>query len=141
MIPEEKVLRKKCRKQGIKFRQRSYFEDAEELVLLKKRFQCETVLDSVLLALDMFIYPIYVLVRLCLLDFSISYIFGMIKTYQVWCDWFRICDLQRETSEWKRIVRSVGGPWISSNTEEYHIFVYADGMERINSALKKIKTT
>ena len=139
MIPELKDLRRKCRKQKLKIREGTYFQDADELVTLERKFVCETFLDSALLYIDMFIYPLYVLIRVCMLDFSVSYVFGLMKSYDVWFDWLRLEELKRETGEWKRIVRSVNGPWISTNADDYHIFVYADGMERINLALKKNK--
>lgn len=141
MIPELKVIRRRCRKQKLKIREGSYFQDANELVDLERKFVCENFMDITMIYLDMFIYPLYVLYRLCNLDFSISYIFGLMKSYDVWFDWLRREELRSETQEWKRIVRSVNGPWISTNNNDYHIFVYADGMERINLALKKTKTT
>jgi hypothetical protein len=43
--------------------------------------------------------------------------------------------LNSEIREWTRIVKSVGGPFISANDSTYHVFVYADAMERLRSGL------
>ena len=137
MIPDSKVLRKKCRKQKLKFREGNYFEVADELVTLESKFVCETFIDKTILMMDMFVYPLYVLIQLCMMNFSISYVFGLIKSYEVWFDWLRREELRHEVAEWVRIVRSVDGPWISCSSPEFHVFVYADGMERRNMAIKK----
>jgi hypothetical protein len=137
MIPDSKILRKKCRKQKLKFREGTYFKDADELVTLESKLIYETFLDKTILMMDMFLYPLYVLIQLCMMNFSISFIFGLMKSYEVWVDWFRREELREEVAEWVRIVKSVNGPWISCSSPEFHVFVYADGMERINMALKK----
>jgi len=66
-----------------------------------------------------------------MMDFSPMYVFSLVKTYQAWIDWWRLQELEKKVESWKRTVQSVGGPWISSNEEHLHVFVYADGMERI----------
>jgi hypothetical protein len=129
MLPEWKALRKTSRK--IKIPKEPYFELADEYVELKAKFVCDGVLDSLYLWFDMLIYPLYVFIRLCMLDFSPMYIFALVKTYQLWIDWLRLRVLQEKVDSWMEIVRSVGGPWISANNPDFHAFVYADGMERI----------
>jgi len=79
----------------------------------------------------MVFYPLYIAIRLCMLDFSAMYVITLVKTYQLWIDWLRLQELESKVESWKTTVRSVGGPWISSNTPDLHVFVYADGMERI----------
>ena len=51
--------------------------------------------------------------------------------YKIWVDWFRLREIERKVDTWKTTVRSLGGPWIVSNDPDLHVFVYADGMERI----------
>ena len=70
-----------------------------------------------------------------MLDFSPFYVFSLVKTYQLWIDWFRFKELGQTIKEWTKIVKSLNGPWISTNNPDYHVFVYADGMERIKYAL------
>jgi hypothetical protein len=59
------------------------------------------------------------------------YVFGIVKAYTCWKDLFRYFQLQTEIETWFFIVKLFGGPWISTNDSEYHIYVYADAMERI----------
>jgi len=129
MLPEWKQLRKKTRK--IRIPEEPYFEIAHEYIALKEKFEFEDTLEILYSWVDMVIYPIYIVVRLCMLDFSISFVISLAKTYQLWINWFRLKELEEKIETWKEIVRSVGGPWISTNDPIYHTFVYADGMERI----------
>jgi len=74
-------------------------------------------------------------------DYSIMSVMTLIKTYQLWNDWFRLQALEQKVESWKTTIRSLGGPWISANNPDLHTFVYADGMERIRESLKpKYKT-
>lgn len=136
-IPDSKLLRKKCRKHKIKIANDPYFQEAEEIVNLQKTFLSSDFFGKAMLWIDMIIYPIYVLVRLCMQDFSPSYIFSLMKTYQLWIDWFRYQTLLSKVKVWIQTVRKVGGPWISCNDPEYHVFVYADGMTRLKKLPKK----
>lgn len=129
MLPEWKQLRKKTRK--LKIPDEPYFELADEYTFLKQKFEYEDTLELLYSWVDMILYPLYIVIRLCMLDFSISFVISLAKTYQLWIDWFRLKDLEARVDHWKQIVRSSGGPWISTNDPMYHTFVYADGMERI----------
>lgn len=129
MLPEWKDLRKKARK--IRVSDDGYFALSEEYVELKKKFHCEELMDTLYLWFDMVLHPIYIVIRLCMLDFSAMYVLTLIKTYQIWIDWLRLQELERQVETWRSTVRSLGGPWISSNNPDLHVFVYADGMERI----------
>lgn len=132
MIPEWKDIRKKTKK--INVPDEGYFGLSEEYVALKSKLQCEELLDKLYLWFDMVIYPIYIVIRLCMLDFSAMYVLTLVKTYQLWIDWLRLQELERKVDSWRTTVRSAGGPWISANNPELHVFVYADGMERIRHA-------
>ena len=57
------------------------------------------------------------------------------KTISLWTQWFQFKTLTYEIREWTSIVRSIGGPFISSNDPTYHMFVYADGMQRVWDSL------
>ena len=56
------------------------------------------------------------------------------KCGKIWYDWIRFKELQKMLREWVAIVRSIGGPFISANDAEYHMFVYADAMQRISDS-------
>jgi hypothetical protein len=60
---------------------------------------------------------------------------GFHKAITLWSQWIRYKTLTYEIREWKNIVRSIGGPFISSNDPTFHVFVYADGMQRIWNSL------
>uniref|UniRef100_A0A6C0B257 Uncharacterized protein n=1 Tax=viral metagenome TaxID=1070528 RepID=A0A6C0B257_9ZZZZ len=129
MIPEWKDLRKKAKK--VKVLDEAYFALANEYVDLKSKFECADMLETFMLWFDMVLYPIYIVIQLCMLDMSPMYIMALLKTYKIWVDWFRLREIEKKVDSWKTTVRSLGGPWISSNDPDLHVFVYADGMERI----------
>jgi hypothetical protein len=132
MIPEWKDIRKKSRK--LKLPDEPYFELADEYTDLKQKFETEDTMSWLYLWFDMLLYPIYIIIRLCMQDYSIMYVMTIAKTYQLWIDWLRLQELEKKVESWKTTVRSLGGPWISANTPDLHVFVYADGMERIRYA-------
>lgn len=129
MLPEWKALKKQTKK--LEVPNEEYFIIADEYVILKDKFFYEDTIAILYSWFDMILYPIYIVFRLCMLDLSPTYLFTLIKTYQVWSDWLRLQELEKKVETWKTTVRSVGGPWISCNNPDYHVFVYADGMERI----------
>jgi len=114
----------------------NYFKLADEFVVLQKIFVPESTLDTISLWMDMIIYPIYTVINWFISGFSALSVIGLTKSYQLWIDWFRFKSLGKQVRSWTNIVRSVGGPFISSNEAEFHVFVYADGMERIRESLK-----
>lgn len=135
MIPEWKDLRKKSKK--VRLINEPYFALAEEYINLKQKFQCEDTMEWLYLWFDMLLYPIYIVIRLCMQDYSFMSVITLAKTYQLWIDWFRLRELEQKVETWKATIRSLGGPWISSNNPELHVFVYADGMERIRYSKQK----
>jgi len=132
MIPEWKTIRKSTRK--LQIPTDNFFQLADEYVTLKEKFVCEGMMELAYQWFDMVLYPIYIVVRLCMLDFSPMYALTLLKTYQLWTDWLRLQELEVKVEFWKKTIRSVGGPWISCNNPDLHSFVYADGMERIKLA-------
>ena len=129
MLPEWKTLRRKSKKTEIKTE--LYFQLAEEYTQLKKKFDTNSSLETFLLWFDMLLYPLYIFYRLFTLDFSPMYVFALMKTYGMWFDWLRLRELQQKVDNWIETVKNLGGPWISSSDPQKHVFVYADGMERI----------
>ena len=129
MLPEWKDLRKKARK--LKITDDKYFAIADEYTELSSKFYCDELIDTFYLWFDMLLYPIYIIIRLCMLEFSPMSVITLVKTYQLWIDWFRFKELEAKVETWKETVRTLGGPWISCNNPDLHVFVYADGMERI----------
>jgi hypothetical protein len=106
-------------------------------VKLQSIFIKETAIEIASLWLEMVISPLASLLY-CLwykVSPSIFTILSLQKTLQLWSDWFRFKYLAAEIREWTNIVRSIGGPFISTNDPLYHIYVYADAMQRLNTSL------
>jgi len=66
---------------------------------------------------------------------SVFSMYSFYKTFNIWAEWFEYMILQHEIHEWKRLVKSIGGPFIATNDPAYHSYVYADGMERLRLIL------
>lgn len=115
----------------------SYFAKAEEYIQLQKIFMKETFLENLSVWVDMIVYPIYILVSTLIFRQSISVfmISSIHKFVTMWINWLRYKSLNSEMRTWMNIVRSMGGPFISTNDPTYHMYVYADGMTRLESNL------
>jgi hypothetical protein len=114
-----------------------YFCIAEEFVNLEKLFKLETLFEKVSFWIDMIIYPIYTLFSTVWYSqkLGIMTIMSIHKTVTKWQQYFRYVELKSEINEWKVMVRSVGGPFISTNDDTYHSYIYADGMQRLHNNL------
>lgn len=118
-------------------RNKSYFALAQEYVELEQLFKKETFFEKLNSWIDMVIYPLVVLFGILFFGQQMSFftIMTIHKTVTSWIKWFRYKELISDTHEWKAIVRSAGGPFISTNDETYHMYVYADGMQRLDDDL------
>lgn len=115
----------------------NYFQIAEEYVGLQEIFLKDGWIENISLWIDMIVYPIVSFVSIFVYHQSPT-IFSMIslhKTITLWTQWLRFKTLTYEIREWTSIIRSIGGPFISTNDPMYHIFVYADGMQRCWNSL------
>lgn len=140
MIPESSEIKKRLRpEQTIHFvlYPQNYFEIAEEFIRLSNLFVKESFFGQISLWAEMVISPL-ITVCMCLYSKTPPNFFTMIglqKCFQLWQDWLEFRRLAIVVREWTNIVRAVGGPFISTNDAKYHIYVYADGMQRIHTAL------
>jgi hypothetical protein len=144
MLPDVKTIRKACRKHKIKtIPQENYFGLAEEFTQLTIEFTPDSLYEKAQLWIDMIVYPLYNLYTLLTSGVSLMACFSLFKCYQLWIRWLRFHEIKLKIRSWMHIVRSVGGPFISCNDAVYHMYVYADGMERVKAALasKKIRKT
>lgn len=132
MIPKDKVLKKKLKLLNQKQIQKElYFELVHEYIELQEIFEVDDYLDKSMLLIDMIFYPIYLIYKIIIMDFSPLDILSIIKTHELWIDYIRYRELKFKIEEWKSIVQLVSGPWISTNNPKYHDLVYADAMTRI----------
>ena len=131
MIPSLKKLRKKIKKENIQIEKKPYFSLVEEYLKLQKKFHNKTFFEIFLLVMDMILYPLYIFYQVIQKDFSPFYIMSLSKCYFLWIEYFRFYELKNDINSWITVVKKLDGPWISTNDPEYHLYVYADSMERI----------
>lgn len=139
MIPNNEHIFKRLNQEQIQYillNQSNYFKLVEEFTNLQKVFDCESLHDKLMLWFEMIISPLITIVQ-SIMNGSMSFfsILGFKKTAELWKDWFRWKELQNIIRKWVNIVKSVGGPFISTNDPNYHMFVYADAMVRIQEGL------
>lgn len=113
----------------------NYFQLADEYVSLQKKFVKETLLEKATLWFDMIISPLITVVQLFMNGMDVFLVYSLHKVVSLWKDWLRMKYLQTIIRQWKQIVKQVGGPFITCNDAEYHVFVYADAMQRILDSL------
>jgi hypothetical protein len=120
-----------------------YFSLADEYVTLQKVFIKETIHEKISLWFDMIVSPLLTILHAIWKQTmpSIFTVLSFQKCAELWKQWFRFQDLKNQIHEWMKIVKSIGGPFISSNDPEYHIFVYADAMQRLHRGLVTKKGT
>ena len=80
----------------------------------------------------MILYPLYIVFSTLWFEQPIGMftVLSIHKAVSKWQQYIRFLQLQEKTDEWKRLIQSIGGPFISTNDETYHMYVYADGMQR-----------
>jgi hypothetical protein len=140
MIPSNQQIRKKITPSisyQLLMSPSNYFSIADEYVSLQKIFSRDTLLEKLELWIEMVISPLIMFVMM-IWNWKSPDMFQMMslqKCAQLWKDWFRMRELRDEIHTWMRTVRSIGGPFIATNDAEYHVFVYADGMQRLRDSL------
>lgn len=111
---------------------KSYFKIAEEYIQLQQIFVKDTLLEKLSLLFEM-IQPIVMLIFKQ--SVTIFTALSLQKTLKLWTQWLRFQTLRKDVQQWTTIVRSNGGPFISTNDPTYHMYVYADGMTRLHESL------
>lgn len=140
MIPENKDIRKKLSRNQIEFvllNDKKYFRTAERFMFLHEQFAPENLIQKVSLWVEMVVSPLITIIQIMFFG-KVPDLFTVLsvqKTVDIWLKWFEWKEVQGMIREWIKIVRSIGGPFISCNDAKYHMYVYADGMQRIHDAL------
>lgn len=139
MIPSNEEIFKRLNREQIEYillNQSNYFRLVEEFTNLQKVFDSDNLYDKLMLWFEMLISPLITIVQ-SIMNGSMSMfsMLGFQKTFMLWKDWFRWRELRDKIRIWMSIVKSVGGPYISTNDADYHMFVYADAMVRIQEGL------
>lgn len=146
MIPNSEELIRRLNKKDIPFiilNGSDYFSLADEYVTLQKIFVKENVYDQIGIWFDMIISPVLTVIHAIWKRVmpSVFTLLSFQKCVTLWKQWLRFQDLKKQIHEWMKIVKSIGGPFISSNDPEYHVFVYADSMQRLHRGLIAKKGT
>lgn len=140
MIPTNKEIHKKLSRKQIEYillNDKKYFKDVERFIKLHEEFVPDNLIQNVSLWVEMLISPLITIVQFIFSQKKID-IFVLItinKLVSIWLRWFEWRQLQQTIREWITIVRSIGGPFIGCNDAQYHMYVYADGMQRIHDCL------
>jgi len=110
-----------------------YFEIAEQYTELHKKFNPSGFYNTISLWVEMIISPIISFVMMIVNQEApgILNMLSLHKTITLWYEWFEYQTLKHTVHGWMNIVRSIGGPFISTNEPDYHAYVYADNMQRI----------
>ena len=115
----------------------NYFEVADEFLRLQTLFVKESTFEVITQWFEMVVSPLLT-IFVSWWNNSPPTIFSLMsiqKTIQLWMDWYRFRELGGIIRKWTTIVRSINGPFISTNNAKYHVYVYADGMQRIRNSL------
>jgi hypothetical protein len=109
----------------------TYFEDADNYVRLRKIYRPDDFLSKISIWFDMIVSPLFTIIS-SIYSAEFPGIFSLIGFYKcawLWIEWFVYKDLADEVSLWVQYVRSIGGPFISTNDPTYQSFVYAHAMQ------------
>jgi len=139
MIPTNQTLETRLTSEVVSYvaLHGTYFEKADDYSRLNKIFNPEDLIGRIMLWVDMVVSPlITIATSIWKTELpSIFSVYSFYKTFIIWAEWLQYSVLQAEIHEWKRLVKSIGGPFISTNEPLYHSYVYADGMERLRLIL------
>ena len=121
--------------------EKDYFIKAERYLERYKQFNPETYYEKALLLVDMILTPLISIANFFITKSapSIMSFMSVQKVVTIWYEYYEYKCLQKEIREWKSIVQSIGGPFISANDPLYSPYVYADGMMRILLSLSIAK--
>lgn len=108
---------------------------AEEYIQLAQLFKTETFYEKLNLFMKL---AGNMLLTILWRSQSLSIALTLYQTFDHWKQYVRYLDLKEQFHEWKNIVRSAGGPFISTNDELYQPYVYADGMQRLHNSLFRL---
>jgi hypothetical protein len=139
MIPTNQTLKTRLTSEVVSYTalHDTYFKKADDYSRLNKIFNPEDFISRIMLWVDMVVSPLLTIAT-SIWNMELPSVFSLYsfyKTFVIWAEWVEYTVLQSEIHEWKRLVKSIGGPFISTNEPLYHSYVYADGMERLRLIL------
>ena len=111
---------------------KNYFKTVDEYIELKQLFRSETFYEKLSLFMKLLGN---LLISILWKSSSLSISFTIYRMIDDWKKYLYYLDIKRQIHEWKEIVHSVGGPFISTNDDVYQPYIYADGMQRLHNNL------
>jgi hypothetical protein len=116
---------------------KTYFTSVEKFINLNDKFNPETILEKISLYVELAISPLFTIFQIVFFGkkADIFTVMTVHKTLSVWLSFLEWMQLRDRIREWIKIVRSIGGPFIGCNDAYYHMYVYADGMQRAHDSL------
>lgn len=116
------------------------FPIADEYVKLQSQFEPPGWIAWLLLLNDMIIQPVWAFLSFCMGNppskFSLAAM--LIRTVDVWRKWVRYQVLRDIARNWVLLTKIAGGPFISCNDPKYHVFVYAEAIERLRALPRRL---
>jgi hypothetical protein len=110
----------------------NYFAKAEQYIQLHQLFKTDTFYEK----LSLFMKLIgNIILSIVTKSQPLSLAFTIYKMVQDWLEYIKYIEVRQQIRDWKKIVRTTGGPFISTNDETYLSYVYADGMQRLQNQL------
>ena len=108
-----------------------FFKDTNEYFDLRRKFK------GIYVWIDM-LSPLIKIISFILYGaYDIFSLMSFGKAFLAFREWLRYRQLSSQMSKWKQTVLKSGGPFIATNDPEYHVYVYADGMQRLHDKLFK----
>lgn len=110
----------------------NYFAVAEEYIQLKQLFKTETFYEKLSLFMKLLGN---LLLSILWKSQAMSMALTVYRMVSDWKQYIHYLEIRKKIHEWKEIVHSAGGPFISTNDDVYQSYVYADGMQRLHNNL------
>lgn len=109
-----------------------FFKETHEYFELRRKF------GGIMPWIDMVVGPLITIISFIIYgSYDMFSAISFVKASMVFREWMKYHRLSRKIKQWKMIVNNGGGPFISTNDPEYHVFVYADGMQRLFNSFTK----
>lgn len=100
---------------------------------MQKLLEPEGWIDWIILLVDMIVQPLIVFISWAIgyETSKLSMAGTLIRAAELWWKWMEYQVLRDSARHWILITKLMGGPFISCNDPAYHVFVYAEAIERL----------
>lgn len=100
---------------------------------LQRTFQPPGWIEWITMVVDMILQPLLLFVWFLMGDevSTFSICSTLLRSGELWWKWARYQVLRDLVRHWILVTKLFGGPFISCNDPQYHVFVYAEAIERL----------